>query len=271
MTTSTHLRPDLTDKVVVVTGSSRGIGKAIAIACAQRGAAVVLNGRNQERLASAKAAVEEHTSRVHVVCGDVSDPKEGRRLIEEAVATFGRLDLLVNNVGISMRGAVADLQPEVFQTVFASNVFGTVNPTIPAIPELRKTKGSIIFISSLAGIRGLPSLSAYCSSKMALRALAESIRIEEHAHGIPRGAHSSRHHGNRAQQGNHRRGRVFASASRPCQRQSPNHRTGGPRRPRQPAQTNLHHDPDGHGLNAPSFKVVEKIILNIDKFAEKSK
>ncbi|MDP7435937.1 MAG: SDR family NAD(P)-dependent oxidoreductase, partial [Flavobacteriales bacterium] len=96
MTTSTHLRPDLTDKVVVVTGSSRGIGKAIAIACAQRGAAVVLNGRNQERLASAKAAVEEHTSSVHVVCGDVSDPKEGRRLIEEAVATFGRLDLLVN-------------------------------------------------------------------------------------------------------------------------------------------------------------------------------
>ncbi|MGB0179172.1 MAG: SDR family oxidoreductase [Flavobacteriales bacterium] len=184
MTTSSPLRPDLTDKVVVVTGSSRGIGKAIAIACAQRGAAVVLNGRNQERLASAKAAVEEHTSRVHVVCGDVSDPKEGRRLIEEAVATFGRLDLLVNNVGVSMRGAVADLQPEVFQTVFASNVFGTVNPTIPAIPELRKTKGSIIFISSLAGIRGLPSLSAYCSSKMALRALAESIRIEEHAHGI---------------------------------------------------------------------------------------
>ena len=184
MTTSTQLRPDLTDKVVVVTGSSRGIGKAIAIACAQRGAAVVLNGRNEERLASAKAAVEEHTSRVHVVCGDVSDPKEGRRLIEEAVATFGRLDLLVNNVGVSMRGAVADLQPEVFQTVFASNVFGTVNPTIPAIPELRKTKGSIIFISSLAGIRGLPSLSAYCSSKMALRALAESIRIEEHAHGI---------------------------------------------------------------------------------------
>lgn len=184
MTTSPPLRPDMTDKVVVVTGSSRGIGKAIAIACAQRGAAVVLNGRNQERLASAKAAVEEHTSRVHVVCGDVSDPKEGRRLIEEAVATFGRLDLLVNNVGVSMRGAVADLQPEVFQTVFASNVFGTVNPTIPAIPELRKTKGSIIFISSLAGIRGLPSLSAYCSSKMALRALAESIRIEEHAHGI---------------------------------------------------------------------------------------
>jgi len=181
---STRSLPDLRGRVAVITGSSRGIGKAIAVACAKRGAAVVLNGRNAERLEAARAEVAQHTEGVHVVCCDVSQADEGRRLIEEAVATFGRLDLLVNNVGVSMRGAVADLKPEVFQTVFGSNVFGTVNPTIPAIPELRKTRGSIVFISSLAGIRGLPSLSAYCASKMALRALAESIRIEEHAHGI---------------------------------------------------------------------------------------
>jgi len=181
---STRSLPDLRGRVAVITGSSRGIGKAIAVACAKRGAAVVLNGRNAERLEAARAEVAQHTEHVLVVCCDVSLPDEGRRLVEEAVATFGRLDLLVNNVGVSMRGAVADLKPEVFQTVFGSNVFGTVNPTIPAIPELRKTRGSIVFISSLAGIRGLPSLSAYCASKMALRALAESIRIEEHAHGI---------------------------------------------------------------------------------------
>jgi NAD(P)-dependent dehydrogenase (short-subunit alcohol dehydrogenase family) len=78
-----------------------------------------------------------------------------------------------------MRGAMSELNPVVFQKVFESNVYGTVNPTIPAIPYLRKTKGSIVFISSLAGIRGLPGLSAYCSSKMAIRAIAESIRIEE--------------------------------------------------------------------------------------------
>ena len=88
MTTSTHLRPDLTDKVVVVTGPAEALAK-IAIACAQRGAAVVLNGRNQERLASAKAAVEEHTSSVHVVCGDVSDPKEGRRLTRRPSPPLG--------------------------------------------------------------------------------------------------------------------------------------------------------------------------------------
>ena len=83
-----------------------------------------------------------------------------------------------------MRGNVADLNPQVFQDVFSSNVYGTVNPTIPALKELRKTQGSVVFISSLAGIRGLPALSAYCSSKMALRAVAESIRIEEHANNV---------------------------------------------------------------------------------------
>ena len=78
-----------------------------------------------------------------------------------------------------MRGDFSDLNPEVFKTVFETNIFGVVNPSIPALPHIRKSHGSIVFISSLCGIRGLPGLSAYCSSKMALRAIAESIRIEE--------------------------------------------------------------------------------------------
>ena len=164
-------------KVAVITGSSRGIGKAIAIALAKEGAAIVLNGRNEDRLAEAKQAILAIHEHVITVCGDVSTVSEGQRLIDETIKAFGRIDILVNNVGVSMRGKVAELNPEVFQTVFESNVYGTVNPTIPAIPYLRKTKGSIVFISSLAGIRGLPGLSAYCSSKMALRAIAESIRI----------------------------------------------------------------------------------------------
>lgn len=171
-------------KVAVITGSSRGIGKAIALELAKNGASIVLNGRNQQRLDEAKAEIETIHMNVITVCCDVSRVEESNRLIREAVAAFGRIDVLVNNVGVSMRGKVADLNPEVFKTVFESNVYGTVNPTIPAIPHLRKTKGNIIFISSLAGIRGLPSLSAYCSSKMALRAIAESIRIEEKQHKI---------------------------------------------------------------------------------------
>lgn len=171
-------------KVAVITGSSRGIGKAIAIDFAKKGAKIVLNGRNQERLDEAKEALLEYTSDVFDVCCDVSDIEGGKSLIAKTIEHFGQLDILVNNAGVSMRGKVADLNPEVFEEVFKSNVYGTVNSTIPALPELRKTKGSLIFISSLAGIRGLPGLSAYCSSKMALRALAESIRIEEHENGI---------------------------------------------------------------------------------------
>lgn len=171
-------------KIAVITGSSRGIGKSIAIELAKNGASIVLNGRNEERLQETQAIIQEITPNVIYVCCDVSDVKASENLINAALTKFGKLDILINNVGVSMRGIVAELNPDVFKQVFESNVYGTVNPTIPAIPHLRKTKGSIVFISSLAGIRGLPGLSAYCSSKMALRAIAESIRIEEKKHNI---------------------------------------------------------------------------------------
>lgn len=171
-------------KVAVITGSSRGIGKAIAIELAKNGVSVVLNGRNEERLKETEQQIRKIHSNVLYVCCDVSDLQASEQLIETTIKQFGRLDILVNNVGVSMRGIVAELNPDVFKKVFESNVYGTVNPTIPAIPHLRKTKGSVVFISSLAGIRGLPGLSAYCSSKMALRAIAESIRIEERKNDI---------------------------------------------------------------------------------------
>jgi NAD(P)-dependent dehydrogenase (short-subunit alcohol dehydrogenase family) len=174
----------LKGKVAVITGSSRGIGRAIAIDLASQGAAIVLNGRNEGRLAEAKEALLKIHDRVITVCCDVSKKESGKQLIKMTVERFGRLDFLVNNVGVSSRGKVADLSLDVFESVFSSNLLGAVNPTISAITELRKTQGSIVFISSLAGIRGLPVLSAYCSSKMALRAVAESIRIEEKEHNI---------------------------------------------------------------------------------------
>lgn len=171
-------------KVAVITGSSRGIGKAIALDLARQGAKVVLNGRDPDRLGETECEIRKIHENVLSVCCDVSTIEGGQLLIDEAIRAFQKIDILINNVGVSMRGNVADLNPEVFKMVFESNILGTVNPTIPAIKHLRETKGSIIFISSLAGIRGLPSLSAYCSSKMALRALAESIRIEEAKHKI---------------------------------------------------------------------------------------
>lgn len=171
-------------KVVVISGSSRGIGKAIALEFAEKGAFIVLNGRNEERLSETLKEVKKIHENVISVCCDVSTIEGGQLLIDQAISSFNKIDYLINNVGVSSRGHVADLHPSVFKTIFDSNVLGAVNPTIPAIKHIRETKGSIIFISSLAGIRGLPSLSAYCSSKMALRAIAESIRIEEKKNNI---------------------------------------------------------------------------------------
>lgn len=175
---------DFQGKVAVITGSGRGIGKEIARQLAARGACIVLNGRKQERLDEAEKEIRSIHENVISVRADVSLPEGGKALIDAAVARFGKIDILINNVGVSMRGNVADLNPEVFKTIFDSNILGVVNPTIPAIPFLRQSRGSIVFISSLAGIRGLPGNSAYSSSKMALRALAESIRIEEHHYQI---------------------------------------------------------------------------------------
>lgn len=167
-------------KVAVITGSNRGLGKAIASELARLGAAVVLNGRDQAKLTEAEDEIRKINPQVFGVCCDVSTISGGQLLIERTISKFGRIDILVNNAGISMRGKLVDLKPEVCKSVIETNLLGSVYATIPAIRHLRLTEGSIVFISSVAGIRGLPSLSVYSSSKMALRAVAESIRIEEY-------------------------------------------------------------------------------------------
>ncbi|MFN8207466.1 MAG: SDR family oxidoreductase [Bacteroidales bacterium] len=170
---------DLTGKVAIVTGSSKGIGKAIAFELAKLGAFVVINGRDPARLSKTLGEIPSPPEHLLGVCCDVSTKEGCDQLIGQSIQKFGRIDILVNNVGVSMRGRVGELRYEVVKTVFEINLLGTFGPTILALPYLRESKGSIVFISSLAGIRGLPFTSAYCSSKMALRALAESLRIEE--------------------------------------------------------------------------------------------
>jgi short-subunit dehydrogenase len=167
------------NKVSIITGSSQGIGKAIAVELINSGASVVLNGRNKETLDATVKELREMSDTVASFCGDISNPLEAQRLVNVALDEFGQLDILINNAGVSMRGKISELSPEVFSSVFKTNVFGSSNMTIAALPYIKKEQGSIIFISSVAGIRGLPGLSAYCSSKMALRAIAESLRIEE--------------------------------------------------------------------------------------------
>jgi short-subunit dehydrogenase len=172
------------NQVAIVTGSSRGIGSAIAAALGKEGALIVLNGRDEKRLIETQDLLKQQGVSVTYYKGDVAEPEHAKGLINCAIGTFGKIDILINNVGISSRGYLAELQPSVVEEVFRSNVFGTVFPTQVALSELRKTRGSIVFISSLAAIHGLPGLSPYSASKMALTSFVESLRIEEHAHQV---------------------------------------------------------------------------------------
>jgi short-subunit dehydrogenase len=167
------------NKVAIITGSSRGIGKAIAFELVKRGAYVVLNGRKVHGLQQTEKELKKLTDKVMSVCCDISTSEGSKALIENTINRFKKIDILINNAGVSMRGQMADLNPEVFKRTIDCNLLGSAYTSIESLKYLRETQGSIVYVSSLAGIRGLPELSAYCSSKMGLRAMAETIRIEE--------------------------------------------------------------------------------------------
>jgi NAD(P)-dependent dehydrogenase (short-subunit alcohol dehydrogenase family) len=172
------------NKVVIITGSSRGIGRATALECARRGAIVVLNGRNIERLEKTHAMMEERGYNVLSVSGDVTSVDESLNLINKTVQAFGHLDILINNAGIVSRGGFEDTDPSVFRKIIETNILGSVYTTQFALPYLGKTGGSVVFISSIAGLRGFPMTSPYSASKMALNGIAESLKIEMAGSGV---------------------------------------------------------------------------------------
>ena len=165
-------------KVAIVTGSESGIGRETARALCQQGAAVVLNGRQAERLEQTRRALAEAGFAVASCVADVTDYAACERLVDTAIQHFGRLDVLVTNASISMRAYFADMQPDVFRQVLDSNVYGSVYPLKAALPHLLKTQGSVTFISSISALNGMPSGSAYCAGKAALANLAHTLRLE---------------------------------------------------------------------------------------------
>jgi len=170
--------------VAIITGSSQGIGKALARELGQHGLRIVLNGRRAARLEETRAELVAEGLQVAALAGDISDPEFAKELIAFAVETFGRLDILVNNAGAANRGPLAEVATESVQTLIAVNLMGSIFPTQAALPQLRQRKGSVLFISSLAGLHGLPYNGLYSSTKQALTALSESLRIEESANGV---------------------------------------------------------------------------------------
>lgn len=165
-----------TNKVVAITGGSEGIGKALIDALIPLGAKVATCGRSYEKLYNLQ--MEYTNIMLHTVVADVSKEADCRKFIESTIETFGDIDILINNAGISMRALFEEAELEVFRKVMDINFFGSVYCTKFAIPSLIRKQGMIIGISSIAGYRGLPGRSAYSASKFALQGWLEALRTE---------------------------------------------------------------------------------------------
>jgi 3-oxoacyl-[acyl-carrier protein] reductase len=176
----------LAAKVAVVTGATRGIGRAIAAALLARGAAVLIAGRDGK--AAERAALELAASGSGACAGagcDVRRYSEVEAMMARAVERFGGLDILVNNAGIAGRGAVADLPLEQWHAVIDTNLTGVFYCCRAAIPWMRKRGGGyIINISSLAGVNPIPNLSAYNASKFGVNGFTEAFMQEIRHDGI---------------------------------------------------------------------------------------
>ena len=164
------------NKVVVITGGSEGIGKALIDVLIPLGAKVATCGRNQDKLYNLQVQYSNHL--LHTMVADVSQYDECENFINSTIDTFGGIDILINNAGVSMRALLKDVEVEVIKKVMDINFFGTVYCTKLALHSIIERKGTIVGISSIAGFRGLPGRSGYSASKFAVNGWLEAVRTE---------------------------------------------------------------------------------------------
>jgi short-subunit dehydrogenase len=167
------------NNVVIVTGASSGIGKAIALQLAEQKAFLVLAARDFARLEEVAALCREAGAQAVPVQTDVSDKRQCEALIQRAIQEFGRIDTLINNAGSTMWARFDEVtDPSLLEPIMQVNYFGSVYCTWYALPYLKQSKGRIVGISSLAGRAGVPTRSGYAASKHAMAGFFDSLRIE---------------------------------------------------------------------------------------------
>jgi NAD(P)-dependent dehydrogenase (short-subunit alcohol dehydrogenase family) len=176
---------DLTDRVIVITGASTGIGRETALEFARSGARVVVAARNQKALDDLTGEIERLGGQALAVATDVSDFDQVTDLAAHAVQRFGRIDIWVNNASVSTYGTVEQMDVEEIRRVIEVNLLGQIHGMKAALPHLRQTGGTIINVSSTLGKRAVPLQAAYCAAKHGVVAFGEALRLELRHDDVP--------------------------------------------------------------------------------------
>jgi NAD(P)-dependent dehydrogenase (short-subunit alcohol dehydrogenase family) len=180
------LQDEMKEKVVVITGGNRGIGSGCAEAFCRHGATVVIAGRDVARgTALASELARQTPGRCAFARCDVSDPSQVQKLVDHTVSEHGRIDCLVNNAGyLPRRRPIDDISIGDFEDVLRTNLVGVFAGCKYALPHLRRTRGSIINMSSILGAAGQEGSSIYSATKGAIIALTKSLAVDEARHGV---------------------------------------------------------------------------------------
>lgn len=172
------------DKVVIITGASSGIGKALVKEFSRKGATVVAAARSEDKLTTLTKDLQTQGIQIFPFATDVTSENDSKNLINSTIARFGKIDVLINNAGISMRALFEEVDLDVIRKVMDVNFWGTVYCSKYALPYLLKSRGTLAGISSIAGYKGLPGRTGYSASKFAMQGILEVIRIENMKKGL---------------------------------------------------------------------------------------
>lgn len=176
---------ELNGKIAAITGASSGIGRATAIALARKGCSVVLAARRRDELEATASTCRQLGVRAEGIVTDVSDSRSCFRFIEQAIADFGSVDLLVNNAGFAIFDPIVSVRDEDMQAMMQTNFFGAVHCTQAVLPHmLEKGSGAIVNVASIVGLMGYSRMGLYASTKFAMVGFSESLRAEVASRGV---------------------------------------------------------------------------------------
>jgi short-subunit dehydrogenase len=169
----------LKDRVVIVTGASMGIGRETALLFAQHGAKVTLAARSHRLLEEVSSEIARIGSEALVTAADITKRAEVDEMVAATMQKWGRIDILINNAGYGVLGPLVETPEDELRRLFDVNVFGSINCIQAVYPQMKKQqRGQIINVSSIVGLRSIPTVTAYSMTKFALNALSDGLRVE---------------------------------------------------------------------------------------------